>query len=111
MKSSKLLAALLVPAFIVGCSSLGGASGDRSSASNQRSAGEVVDDATITTRVKTALLADPEVSGLKINVDTLNGKVSLKGETKTLALRKKAESIARSVPGVQSVNNQLVVTG
>lgn len=110
MKSSKLFAALLVPAFIVGCANLGGASGEKS-ARNQRSAGEIVDDATITTRVKTALLADPEISGLKIDVDTMEGKVRLKGETKTLALRKKAESIARGVPGVKSVNNQLIVTG
>lgn len=110
MKSSKLLAVLLVPAFVFGCANLGGASGDKS-ASKQRSAGEIVDDATITSRVKTALLADPEISGLKINVDTVEGKVSLKGETKTLALRKKAESIARSVPGVRSVTNNLVVTG
>jgi hyperosmotically inducible protein len=110
MKQSKLLSILLASAFAVGCTGMmGNQSGDQ--ASSQRSAGEVIDDTTITTKVKSALLADPEISGLKINVDTVQGKVSLKGEVKTLALRKKAESIAKGVAGVRSVNNQLVVTG
>lgn len=110
MKQSKLLSVLLASALIVGCAGMGGQSGDKSE-SSQRSTGQVIDDATITTKVKTALLADSEISGLKIDVDTMQGKVRLKGEVKTLALRKKAESIARGVAGVQSVNNQLVVTG
>lgn len=110
MKHSKLLSLLLASAFVVGCAGMGNQSGDKAS-SSQRSTGQVVDDATITAKVKSALLADSEISGLKIDVDTMQGKVRLKGEVKTLALRKKAESIARSVQGVQSVNNQLVVTG
>lgn len=110
MKHAKLLSVLLASALAAGCSGMMGnkAEGD---AAGQRSAGQVVDDATITTKVKSALLADPEISGLKIDVDTMQGKVRLKGEVKTLALRKKAESIARGVAGVQSVNNMLIVTG
>jgi hyperosmotically inducible periplasmic protein len=90
-----------------GCGTFGG---DRSDGSG-KSAGAVVDDALITSKVKTALLADKDISGLKINVDTSKGVVSLKGEVKTLALRRKAESIAAGVDGVRKVDNQLIITG
>ena len=76
-----------------------------------KSAGQVVDDTVITSKVKAALLADPDIAGLKISVDTAKGKVTLKGEVKSLALWRKAESLARGVDGVQAVNNQLVITG
>lgn len=99
-----MLAAALLAA---GCGSMSGGTSDGS----QKSAGQAVDDAAITAKVKTALLADPEIAGLKINVDTEKGKVTLKGEVKTLALWRKAESLARGVEGVQAVNNQLVITG
>ena len=101
-----LVAMLLASMLAVGCGTMsGGQSGEK------KSAGQVVDDATITAKVKSALLADPEVSGLKINVDTEKGRVKLKGEVKTITIRKKAESITRGVDGVQSVDNQLVITG
>lgn len=109
MKNTKLLA-LLLAASVVACAPMG-KKDDQAGSASKRSAGEVVDDATITARVKAALLKDPEISGLKIDVDTAQGVVRLKGEIKTLALRKKAESLVREVPGVKSVNNQLVVTG
>jgi osmotically-inducible protein OsmY len=70
-----------------------------------------VDDVAIGTKIKAALAADPELSALKINVDTKQGAVSLKGEVKTIALRRKAEELARKVEGVKSVDNQLVITG
>jgi hyperosmotically inducible periplasmic protein len=91
-----------------GCGTFGG--GGQSDGSG-KSAGAVVDDALITSKVKTALLADKDISGLKINVDTSKGVVSLKGEVKTLALRRKAESIAAGVDGVRKVDNQLIITG
>lgn len=100
---SLFLSALLA----AGCSSMQGTSSDGS----KKSAGRVIDDATITSKVKAALLGDPDISGLKINVDTENGVVRLKGEIKTMALRKKAESLARDVEGVKKVDNQLVITG
>ncbi len=108
MKTTKLLAVLLSVAFVAGCAGTGAKSGD---ASTSRSTGQVVDDATITAKVKAALLADSDISGLKINVDTAQGVVRLKGEIKTFALRKKAEEIAKGVAGVKSVDNQLVITG
>lgn len=109
MKHTKLLALLLSVAFVAGCAATKGDSGSQSSAS--RSTGQVIDDASITAKVKAALVKDPDVSALKINVDTTQGVVKLKGEVKTLALRKKVEQLARDVAGVRSVDNQLVITG
>jgi len=107
IQRSALLLSFVLPLFAAGCASMTGANPDGS----KKSAGQVIDDATITSKVKAALLADPEISGLKINVDTAGGVVKLKGEIKTMALRRKAESIARGVEGVKSVDNQLVITG
>jgi hyperosmotically inducible protein len=109
MKMTKLLALMLSAAFVVGCAATKGEPGSPSSAS--RSTGQVVDDAAITAKVKAELLKDPEISGLKINVDTVQGAVKLKGEIKSVALRKKVEELAKGVAGVKSVDNQLLVTG
>lgn len=110
MKVSKLLAALLSLAFLAACAGTPGTPGPNGEPP-KRSAGEVIDDAAITAKVKAALLTDADIAGLKINVDTKEGVVSLKGEIKTLALRRKAEALAKEVQGVKSVNNQLIVTG
>ena len=45
--------------------------------------GEAIDDTTITTRVKTAMLNDPAVGGLRIDVDTFKGVVTLSGRVKS----------------------------
>lgn len=107
MKKSAFVAMLLSAMFAAGCGTMSG----NQSGGEKKSAGQVLDDAVITSKVKTALLADPDVSGLKINVDTEKGRVKLKGEVKTIAIRRKAESITRGVEGVQSVDNQLIITG
>ena len=72
-------------------------------------AGTAIDDSTITAKVKTALLADPDVKGLKIDVDTKNGVVTLKGTADKPANRDRAVAIAKDTGGVKSVENQLVV--
>ena len=69
-----------------------------------------IDDATITAQVNAGLAKDPDLSALKINMDTVNGKVTLNGPAPTTLARDRAETIAKSVTGVTSVNNQLVVT-
>jgi hyperosmotically inducible protein len=109
MKHTKLLALLLSTAFAAGCAATKSDPGSQTASS--RSTGQVVDDAAITAKIRAALLADPEVSALKVNVDTNQGAVKLKGEIKSLALRKKVEQIAKGVAGVRSVDNQLIVTG
>jgi osmotically-inducible protein OsmY len=74
-----------------------------------KSVGETVDDATITTRVKTALLNDPDVGGLRIDVDTFKGVVTLSGAVKTAAERDKAVGIARRIGGVTDVKSTLQI--
>ncbi len=74
------------------------------------SAKGVIDDATITAQVSAGLAKDPDLSAVKINVDTVNGKVTLNGPAPSTVARDRAETIAKGVSGVTSVNNQLVVT-
>jgi osmotically-inducible protein OsmY len=74
-----------------------------------KSVGETVDDATITTRVKTSLLNDPDVAGLKIDVDTFKGVVTLSGAVKSAAERDKAIAIARKIGGVTDVKSTLQI--
>ena len=82
---------------------------DEAPASAADKAGAAVDDGAITAKVKTALLADPDVKGLKIDVDTKNGVVTLKGTADKPANRDRAVAIAKDTSGVKSVENQLVV--
>ena len=69
-----------------------------------------IDDATITAQVDAGLAKDPDLSALKINVETVNGKVTLNGPAPSTVARDRAEAIAKSVTGVTSVNYQLVFT-
>jgi hyperosmotically inducible protein len=68
-----------------------------------------VDDAAITASVSAGLAKDPDLSAIKINVDTKGGAVSLKGPAPTAAAKARAEEIAKGVQGVMSVDNQLEV--
>jgi osmotically-inducible protein OsmY len=67
------------------------------------------DDATITARVRTALLNDPEVSALQVGVDTNAKVVTLTGTVRTAAERERAIAIAREVGGGASVRSELRV--
>jgi osmotically-inducible protein OsmY len=71
--------------------------------------GEKIDDVTITATVSTGLAKDPDLSAIKINVDTKDGVVTLNGPAPSAAAKDKATDIAKQVKGVTSVNNQLVV--
>jgi hyperosmotically inducible protein len=72
--------------------------------------GATIDDATITARVKTALLNDPQVGGLKIDVDTTNGVVTMSGVVKSKAEELRAIELARQTPGVKDVRSTLQVS-
>jgi osmotically-inducible protein OsmY len=74
-----------------------------------KTVGDTIDDATITGRVKTAMLNDPEVAGLKIDVDTFKGVVTLSGAVKSQIEADKAIAIARRTPGVADVKSTLQV--
>ena len=74
-----------------------------------KSVGDTIDDATITTRVKTALLNDPDVGGLRIDVDTFKGVVTLSGSVKTPQEEQTAIALARKVDGVVDVKSTLQI--
>jgi len=75
----------------------------------QSTVGQYVDDATITTRVKTKFAEDSTVSAMAISVETLKGVVQLSGFAKSTAERSKADELARGTPGVVSVRNDIVL--
>jgi hyperosmotically inducible protein len=68
-----------------------------------------VKDASITTAVNAQLARDDKLSAIKIDVDTQDGRVRLNGSAPDAASRERATSLARSVDGVVSVDNQLTV--
>lgn len=73
--------------------------------------GTKVDDAMITAGINAELAKDPSLSALKINVDTSNGAVTLHGSAPSSVAKERATTLAATVKGVTSVNNQLVVNG
>ena len=76
---------------------------------DQQTVGAYVDDATITTQVKAKFVENKTVDAGAINVQTLNGTVALSGFAKSSAEKSTADSIARGVKGVKSVQNNLVI--
>ncbi len=82
----------------------------------QRKAGDATDDAAdatanaaLTAKVKTKFLADDDISGLKIDVDSNNGVVTLTGTVKTAAEKTLALKVAKGTDGVKSVVDHLKV--
>lgn len=74
-------------------------------------AGNKVKDAAITSAVSARLAADSRLGAMRIDVDTVNGHVALRGSAPDAAARERAEQLAASVAGVVGVDNQLVVGG
>lgn len=82
------------------------------SAATAAAAGNAADtmgEAGVTAKVNAALIGDPELSALKINVDTQGSVVTLNGEAPSQSAKDRAEDLAKAVEGVQSVNNLLTV--
>ncbi len=99
---SKYLSALflsLTLLTVVGCAST----------STQEGTGEYVDDVVITSKVKAAILGEPTLKSLEINVETFKGSVQLSGFVSTQAAINKAIEITRSVHGVSSVKNNMLI--
>jgi hyperosmotically inducible periplasmic protein len=71
--------------------------------------GRAINDTAITASVKTDLLKDPDLSVLKIDVDTRDGVVTLNGLAGNEEARNRAEKMASSVKGVKEVRNFLTV--
>lgn len=100
MKIAQRLSSLLVVAALAltGCSNM-----------QNKSAGEVVDDAVLTAKVKASLYNDPNVKGSEIQVETYKGEVQLSGFVADPADAQKAVQIARGVQGVNAVKNDIRV--
>ena len=94
---SMLVLAMLV-AVTAGCTAMTG-----------KSAGENVDDATITASVKTKLAGEKPATLTKVDVDTNKGTVYLTGNVETTALKARATELARQVAGVHEVVNNLKI--
>jgi len=75
----------------------------------QETVGAYVDDATITTQIKSRFVENKDVDAASIKVETLNGTVMLSGFAKSTLEKGAAEAIARKVNGVKSVKNEIVV--
>ena len=72
--------------------------------------GQRVDDAAITATVKSALVAEPNVPGMLISVDTSAGQVTLRGRVENRTQVERAVEVARRVEGVRRVDNQLTTS-
>jgi hypothetical protein len=103
MKLSNLLkaqvAVVLAVLILMGCGAMAGRQRARAAA----------DDTTITTKVKSSLLADPVVSAIAIDVDTTNGVVSLNGIVNSEQERQRAVQLAQAVTGVKRVDGRNLV--
>mgnify|MGYP001827556744 CR=1 FL=1 len=89
---------ILIAAFVACASTL-----------KQESTGEYVDNSVITTKVKSLLAADDFLKSFQISVETFKGTVQLSGFVASQKAVDKAGEIARSVKGVKSVKNDLIV--
>jgi hyperosmotically inducible protein len=93
------LAGILLMAGAVGCAST----------RTHESTGQYVDDTVITGKVKAAILDEPTLKSAEINVETFKGVVQLSGFVSSPANQSTAVRVARSVHGVQSVKNDMLV--
>jgi osmotically-inducible protein OsmY len=75
----------------------------------QQTVGAYVDDAGITTLIKSRFVESKQVDAAAISVETLNGTVMLSGFAKSTAERNAAETIARGVNNVKLVKNEITV--
>jgi osmotically-inducible protein OsmY len=95
----QLIIAVVVALTMAGCAST----------PQRESTGEYLDDTVLTAKVKKALLHDPVVSGLAVNVETFKGIVQLSGFVRTDAERSRAVEVAGEVAGVRQVKNDILL--
>jgi len=95
----KALAGLAVIIALSGCTVFSG----------RETAGEYVDDSTVTTQVKAAIFNDPALKSMEISVETMQDVVQLSGFVDSSLSKAKAGEIASNIKGVRQVRNNLVV--
>ncbi|PVF12146.1 hypothetical protein DBO95_18360 [Yersinia pestis] len=71
--------------------------------------GGYLDDTVVTTKVKAALLGEKNLKSTEINVETFKGRVQLSGFVSSSQDANRAVQVTRSVPGVKSVSNQMLI--
>ena len=89
---------LMILSVLAGCQTLTG-----------KSAGENIDDATITASVKSKLVAEKATNLTRVDVDTNRGTVYLNGSVETAEQKARAEQLAWQAKGVKAVVNNLQV--
>jgi len=77
--------------------------------SGRETAGQYVDDTTITTKVKEVFIADQKIKATEINVETMQGVVQLSGFVDTQSMDDRAVRLAEGVNGVKSVQDNIIV--
>lgn len=80
-----------------------------SAVQGRETAGEYVDDTSLTTKVKAAILKDEGLKGNQINVETMQGVVQLSGFVDSPQQAAHASDVARGINGVKSVRNSIIV--
>ena len=79
-------------------------------ATDRRTVGAFVDDNAIEIKARKALNSDPEIGDdVHVNITSMNGIVLLTGETTTGELRDRALALIRDIPGIRSINNNVVI--
>jgi len=96
----RVFAAVAAIGMVAGCTSSG---------RTTETAGEYVDDAAITGKVKAAILNEPGLKSLQIGVETFKDTVQLSGFVDSAAAKTRAAEVTAGVPGVKAVRNNLVV--
>jgi hyperosmotically inducible protein len=106
------ISSLAVALFLAGCAAAvvgGAAAGGYYVSKSDRSTGEIVDDATITSTINTRYVKDDLVNAFDINVDTYQGTVTLYGSVRSEQVARRAVDLARTVKGVRRVESKLTV--
>src|SRR5882672_2390867 len=80
---------------------------DQTSEQQAQKGGDTAKDAAITTKVKAALTAQPGLKSMRIDVNTVNGIVTLTGAVDSQETMERVQQIAQGVEGVRSVENRL----
>ncbi len=97
----------LALAFMLATAGIGLGLSGCASTSTSAGTGEYVDDVVITTKVRSAIFSEPNLSAFEISVETFKGRVQLSGFVSTRDEIQRAGAIARGVAGVTSVVNDI----
>jgi len=95
----KLLTVLALTASIAACAAVSG----------RETTSEYVDDVAITAKVRAAIIEDPDLKLHQVSVETMKNVVQLSGFVATARFKTRAGDLARSVEGVRSVKNDLII--